>query len=271
VKVDLIIGLPGDTRDSVRRSLHYLRESSLCDEVQVFNLAVLPGTAFRQEAGALGLEYQPRPPYYVLKTPTLDLTDLYALMEEAQELFETEFDPLPEPRLPERFEISGASTASGLDGIDRQARPTWCIDLDAQESAGSTPGPEELAQAVTLWLRGDDFRSHERAAVDLVERLLAANPHTTLQIILEPGNPISIRPGFLADLQRACYRRTNYLDWFYSILPGAMKGSKRIVLALDEGQRDLLQPEQQAALEEFAEILRTGILAVADQGAADRA
>jgi len=35
----------------------------------------------------LELEYQPRPPYYVLKTPTLDLQDLYDLMEEAQEVF----------------------------------------------------------------------------------------------------------------------------------------------------------------------------------------
>src|SRR5262249_47229997 len=29
VKVDLIIGLPGDTVDSVRRSMHYLRESGI--------------------------------------------------------------------------------------------------------------------------------------------------------------------------------------------------------------------------------------------------
>lgn len=54
VKVDLIVGLPGDTHDSVRGSLNYLKESDLYDEVQVFNLAVLPGTAFRHEAQSLG-------------------------------------------------------------------------------------------------------------------------------------------------------------------------------------------------------------------------
>src|SRR4029079_2656665 len=99
VKIDLIIGLPGDRCDSIRRSLHYLRDSHLYDEVQVFNLAVLPGTAFRQEARELGLEHQKRPPYYVLKTPTLDLGDLYELMDEAEEVFDTEFDPLPEPQV----------------------------------------------------------------------------------------------------------------------------------------------------------------------------
>ncbi len=63
VKVDLIVGLPGDTVESVRRGLHYLHDNGFTD-LQVFNLAVLPGTAFRQEAAAnFGLKYQPRPPY----------------------------------------------------------------------------------------------------------------------------------------------------------------------------------------------------------------
>ena len=97
VKVDLIIGLPGDTPDSVRRGMHFLRDTGLYSSVQVFNLAILPGTAFRQEAQMHGLQFQPRPPYYVLKTPTIDLATMYELMEEAEEIFDTEFDALPSP------------------------------------------------------------------------------------------------------------------------------------------------------------------------------
>lgn len=99
VKVDLIIGLPGDTLSSVRRGFEYLASSQLFTSMQVFNLAILPGTAFRQEASQLGLNYQPRPPYYVLDTPTLATSDLYDLMAEAQEIFDTQWDPFPEPRL----------------------------------------------------------------------------------------------------------------------------------------------------------------------------
>ena len=95
VRVDLILGLPGDTVDSVRRGLEYLDRQRPFSELQIFNLSILPGTEFRQTAGDLGLEYQPRPPYYVLKTPTLDLEDLYGLMEEAQDVFGIEFDALP--------------------------------------------------------------------------------------------------------------------------------------------------------------------------------
>ena len=68
VKVDLIVGLPGDTLESVRRGMKYLRDERLYSDMQVFNLSILPGTAFRLEAAELGLRFQPRPPYYVLGT-----------------------------------------------------------------------------------------------------------------------------------------------------------------------------------------------------------
>ncbi|HBH54478.1 MAG TPA: hypothetical protein DDY91_21560, partial [Planctomycetaceae bacterium] len=170
VKVDLIIGLPGDTVASVRRSLNWLRDSQLFDEVQVFNLAILPGTAFRQEAASLGLEHQPRPPYYVLRTPTLELTDLYMLMDEAQDLFETEFDPLPEPLLPSHPAIAV------LPGVVNSHR----LDLDRE--ADALPAAPQRAQAFTLWLAGHDLTRHTARACQLVEQLMTDNPHTTLQV-----------------------------------------------------------------------------------------
>ncbi len=124
VKVDLIVGLPGDTTASVRRGLHYLHGNGFTD-VQIFNLAVLPGTAFRQDAAALGLNYQPRPPYYVLGTPTLAREELYGLMQEAQDLFEVEFDARPRPLL----HFPAAEERSRL----------WRVDLDAAERAPPPP------------------------------------------------------------------------------------------------------------------------------------
>jgi radical SAM superfamily enzyme YgiQ (UPF0313 family) len=282
VKVDLIIGLPGDTRDSIRRSLHYLRDSQLYDDVQVFNLAVLPGTAFRNEARELGLEFQSRPPYYVLKTPTLDLADLYSLMEEAEELFETEFDPLPEPQVPgwpgqsgtSQFELCGKTPSANFgdaesarlssDGPVERANGTsvlnasWHIDLDATPKPDWLPPPEERSQAFTLWLRAADFGPYAETVEALVEQFLTENPHTTLQVILEPGAPQSITTAFLADLMRTCYRRTTYLDRFYSILPGPMKGSKRLVVLLDAAQRESLDAGQIAGIGEFAAIVWRG-------------
>ena len=243
VKVDLIIGLPGDTPSSVRRSLHYLKESNLCDESQVFNLAVLPGTAFRQEAKTLGLDHQDRPPYYVLQTPTLALPDLYALMEEAEDLFETEFDPLPPPQL----DLAEDSQFPDAIGSCHQVK----INLDQHHDADKLPAPEVRSQAFSLWLTASDFRQHDSRACALVAKILADNPHTTLQVVLEPVEPSSVSPQFLANLRQACYRQTTYLDRFYSILPGPMKGSKRVVVLIPEGA-DAALP---AGCEEFCETI----------------
>lgn len=240
VKVDLIIGLPGDTVASVRRSLHWLRESQLFDEVQVFNLAILPGTAFRQEAASLGLEHQPRPPYYVLRTPTLELTDLYLLMDEAQDLFETEFDPLPEVTLPTE------PAREVFPGVVASQR----IDLD--HHADHLPPPAQRTQAFTLWLVAHDLARHTARACRLIENVLADNPHTTLQVLLEPGDPATVTVELLAELRRACYRQTTYLDRFYSIQPGLMKGSKRLVVLLPA---DALGRPEFEPFEEFAALV----------------
>ena len=136
---------------------------------------MLPGTAFRQEAAQLGLKYQPRPPYYVLSTPTLGREDLYGLMQEAQDLFEIEFDAQPPPVLDfaERREPS-ARLARG-PGRARAARRRRRRSRD---------------QAFTLWLRSAHFERNGREAAALIRQLLADNPFTTLQVVLEPAAPV---------------------------------------------------------------------------------
>lgn len=216
VKVDLIIGLPGDTVDSVRRGLDYLCASQLYSSMQVFNLAILPGTAFRQEASELGLKYQPRPPYYVLGTPTLRLEDFYDLMCEAQERLDIEYDPLPVPTL--EFVA------------DDSPHQIVRIDLD-DDSMAAVPPAAERAQALTLWLRSRDFHRDRSRAAAWVERLLSDNPFTTLQVVLEPAaEPRLLSVAALDAVARACFCRPTYLDRFYAVQPGRPKGAKRLVV-----------------------------------------
>lgn len=216
VKVDLIIGLPGDTVDSVHRGLDYLCSSRLYSSMQVFNLAVLPGTAFRQESCELGLNYQPRPPYYVLGTPTLQLEDMYALMCEAQARLDIEYDPLPPPKLV-------------FDG-HRAPIELIRVDLDAEPSLESMPPVTARAQALTIWFQSRDFHRQRQRAASFVERVLDDNPFTTLQVVLEPaGDPRLLSVATLDEVARACFRRPTYLDRFYAVLPGRPKAAKRLV------------------------------------------
>jgi radical SAM superfamily enzyme YgiQ (UPF0313 family) len=256
VKVDLIIGLPGDTPASVRRGLHYLRDNGLFSEVQVFNLSVLPGTAFRQEAAELGLEYQPRPPYHVLRTPTFDAEDLFGLVAEAQELFGVEFDAPPPPML----------DAAALIPGPRFRHVDLDLDLDGADGAD----PERQAQAFTLWLRSVDFaaRARREQASAAVRRVLRGNPFTTLQVVLEPllaealpgAGEVrrSLRPDFLGELAAACQEFPTYLDRYYLLHPGPARGSRRLVVLLPAALRDSLGPDWCDDVGELASIVWRG-------------
>jgi radical SAM superfamily enzyme YgiQ (UPF0313 family) len=233
VTVDLIIGLPGDTETSIRQGLRYLLDGGLYSRVQVFNLAVLPGTAFRHDAAELGLTYQPRPPYYVLRTPTLDRVAMFGLMEEAQDLLGVEFDAAPRPVLDFDHDDSSRLVQGSVD-----------------EAAPELPPAAKRAQAFTLWLRSHDFpRAGERIEA-LIREVLHANPFTTLQLILEPTGEVaaaglrrSLAPEFLDALLRVCLENPTYLDKFYALQPGRPNGAKRLVIVLPKAARSHCDPD----------------------------
>ncbi len=266
VKVDLIIGLPGDTVESVRRGIDYIHRSGLYSQVQVFNLAVLPGTAFREEAKQLGLVFQDRPPYYVIETPTLSTHEMYDLMSEAEDVFETEFDPLPEVQWPAiGGEWSERMAGDGIAGLRASPLETegpeirdivsnWCINLD-NESCHESPAATRT-QAFTLWLRSSSFDSHRRRAAAIVEQVLADNPFTTLQIVLEPvGNPEHLSLATCDAIMEAAMKNPTYLDRFYSVQPGQFKGAKRIVIALPQGDEKSLDTQLRNTIGQIATIM----------------
>ena len=243
VKVDLIIGLPGDTLNSVRRGFDYLSSSKLFTSTQVFNLAILPGTAFRAEAEQLGLQFQPRPPYYVLETPTLQTNDLYELMADAQEVFETEWDPFPDPKL--QFSDS--------------AECVECVRIDLDSSEGELPAAARRAQALTLWFKANDLPAHATRMQSTISQVLQDCPHTTLQIVLEPsGDPTCITSECVEQLLATCYQHPNYLDRYYSLNPQGLLGSKRVLIVVDDAVIDTVDPDWADAIEESATLVGKG-------------
>ena len=237
VKVDLIIGLPGDTLASVRRGFDYLASSNLFSTVQVFNLAILPGTAFRQEASSLGLQFQPKPPYYVYETPTLDTQDLYDLMAEAQEIFQSEWDAFPQPRL----SFDQSSRVRELVQVDLDQLPSGSV---AEQVAEILPPAENRAQAMTVWFLGNEFSSRRFFMRQVLVQLLAECPHSSVQIVLEPTvDPHQISSQLVDYLLNACYEQPNYLDRYYSLNPGGLLGSKRVLVCLRSEVRSQIDRE----------------------------
>ena len=74
-EVQLIYGLPGDTRETFRRSLNFA--AGLDPSVlSVFPLMVLPGTELWRKAEGLSLVFDAEPPYYVRSHFSMTETDI---------------------------------------------------------------------------------------------------------------------------------------------------------------------------------------------------
>ena len=74
---DLIYGLPGDTLPGFRRSLDFALGFAP-NHLDIFPLAVLPGTELADRADSLGIRRLTIPPYTVIETPTFTAVDMAA-------------------------------------------------------------------------------------------------------------------------------------------------------------------------------------------------
>jgi len=72
---DLIYGLPGDSLPGFRASLDFAM-SLVPNHLDVFRLAVLPGTRLAETAPGLGLQHQSQVPYQVIASPSFPAKDL---------------------------------------------------------------------------------------------------------------------------------------------------------------------------------------------------
>jgi radical SAM superfamily enzyme YgiQ (UPF0313 family) len=73
--LQVIIGLPGDTYETVARSIEY----AIAHEpptIDVFRLMVLPGTEYRRRADEFKLVYSPRPYHYVVSNNSMGPTEI---------------------------------------------------------------------------------------------------------------------------------------------------------------------------------------------------
>jgi len=73
--LDLIYGLPGDSYGGFLRSLDYAL-SLYPNHLDLFPLAVLPGTQLRDDAPSLGLQWSREPPYLVQSSPSFPVEDM---------------------------------------------------------------------------------------------------------------------------------------------------------------------------------------------------
>lgn len=245
VRADLIIGLPGDTPETVRAGIEYLASTGLYSEPQVFRLSVLPGTEFRRRSEELGLDYQPRPPYHVLKTPQLEAEEIQQLMAEAEAAFHTEFDPWP---------ITNAElTSEKLEA----GGSLWRIDLDHPPQV---PPAESVQIAHSLWISARKFAGRSDEIVPWIRTVLSQNPYSTLWIVLDVSESETFpTKEDIFRLVDCCFDfPRGYWDWHLALHPRPGKiGAKRLVVYSEKPLRMSLR-EWRADVGTVADVVERG-------------
>ena len=207
--VDLIAGLPGDDWEGFTNSLAFVSRNRCADDIQVFPLAVLPGTEFRQHAGELGLVYDPLPPYTVLRTPDFSEETLYRAMD----LSESHFDTIltPEPDLDLAWRGTGSALLAEAKDITVVLEHSAYVNKVILRPGRSNADLEATARRVThpyqLFVP-PEFPEPDRI-FEIIGLFTSLNPHTPLELVFfEPAQ----FPAAATLLAAARLRRPHYLD-----------------------------------------------------------
>ena len=233
--IDLIIGLPGDDLAGFKRSVDFVAEHDLQDDIQIFPLSILPGTSFRRRRRELGLNFEAHPPYTVIATPTFTPEDFLLAYDYAETRLDTVFFPLPDLDLSWRL--------AGRD--DRNGPPDIRVDLGGRSCVaklnlqGERPIAEIEALSVCLTqpyqvLVGPAVR--DPAYLKRVLAILtAANPFTPLEVVFfDPAE----RPATPELLTAVKLRRPHFLDGdLRFLLP--QPGNRAVLFTVVSGDRRL--------------------------------
>jgi len=182
-KVDLIIGLPGDSLAGFKNSIDAVLEANIADAIQVFRLAVLSGTDFSTRGEKLGLISQKVPPYYLESTPTISSSDIREAMEYTEEKLDISLYPIPAYLLSTDF--------SQLDQkfveFDSEITPIHKIIFDNPTyDPGYLQGLKyRFCESLVLHFEIDQEQNGKSRFMKIINWFTENFPHNVFQFILE--------------------------------------------------------------------------------------
>lgn len=226
--IDLIAGLPGDDLNGFKRSVDFIVDNDLRQDVQVFPLAVLPGTDFRTRSRALGLAFDPEPPYPVIATPLFSEENLLEAFDYAEARLEVNLYPMPaldiswrhRPATDNRPDPDHYDNPGNRPGLSKLILNSVRPLSDIQKRARHLTHPYQV-------FIGPDITEAAFTGRTL-EILTAANPFTPLEVVfIEPRRVPDT--GRLLDAVRL--HRPHFLDLEHRFL-FAGPGNRSVLFTL---------------------------------------
>jgi hypothetical protein len=213
--IDLIVGLPGDDPDGFAETVEFVVNHRMFEHVQVFPLAVLPGTEFHRRRDALGLRHLGKPPYTVLSTPAFTQNEIAAAFELAEERFDISLYPLPDLDAAFRSAATAIEDASDV-AVKIENHTLLCKVIIVNERTRSDL--ERAARQVThpYQLLIPPGTSPQRWC-EALTLFSTSNPHTPFEVVFfAPVQPPNVKE-LLGAIRLA---RPHYLDghlrWMHS-------------------------------------------------------
>jgi radical SAM superfamily enzyme YgiQ (UPF0313 family) len=206
--IDLIIGLPGDDLPGFRRSVDFVVDHGLQDDVQIFPLSILPGTDFRRRHRELGLVFETHPPYAVTSSRGFGPEDFLQAYDYAESRLDTVFFPLPDLDL--SWRVDGAGEFDAADDLRVTIgghRYVAKLMLNRKRPLGEIRRlAGQLTQPYQLLVGAGVGAAYLERVLAIVT---AENPFTPLEIVFfEP----SVRPPTRDLLAAVRLQRPHYLD-----------------------------------------------------------
>jgi hypothetical protein len=196
IVVDTILGLPGDTLSSFRRTLQFTHEHSL--QPAIFNLSLGHGSRLRRNADEFRLRCDEHPPFYVYETNTFSRSEIEQVMREnidsladADQLADLQF-PVSADRT---CQTSASETAEQSTDLASEA-PVTHVSVYASDMRSSRLQTslreslaEQLAANVTWLIRLDPVAvpGDMKWLEPIMLRALEINPFSSWTLFLEGG------------------------------------------------------------------------------------
>jgi hypothetical protein len=207
--IDLIVGLPGDDLQGFCRSVQFVAENNLADDVQVFPLSVLPGTDFRLNSHELGLRFNKSPPYTLVENATFSADDMLLAFDNAEVRFDVVLFPMPD------LDVSWTFGKKSRDAIPEDIAVKIGNERYIAKLQLNTERPlSELALLAKRLTQPYQIFVHPGLTdPDLIKPavkvLSAANPFTPFEVVFLEPQQVPDTPSLLS---AAKLRRPHFLD-----------------------------------------------------------
>lgn len=216
VTLDLMYGLPGQTREEVLNSLRWAWNFRRT-HVQCLQTLLLPGTALRESRNRWKMKTAHRPPYAIHSTGSLAAAEILQIEQ-----------------IIHKKDASDCRTRRFVGyAFPDLFRERVRLDLNEAGKLGEIPGSFSRR---ALIFQGQNLYSKREKILSVQRKAIRSEPHMLWQFVLNPDceEPLDLLEEMIAEIQR---HPTHWIDRFACVAGWERVTSRRVFVLMKRGHR----------------------------------